>query len=43
MLEQLSEMRKELGEDQEMVSTTQVAAIFVDWTDPLKVVWVAFL
>ena len=29
-------MRKELDEDEEMVSAAQVGALFVDWTDPLK-------
>jgi condensin complex subunit 3 len=28
--------RKELAEDEEMVSAAQVGALFVDWTDPLK-------
>jgi len=28
--------RKELAEDEEMVGAAQVGALFVDWTDPLK-------
>lgn len=28
--------RKELDDDEEMVSSAQVGALFVDWTDPLK-------
>ena len=29
-------MRRELGEDEEMITAAQVGALFVDWTDPLK-------
>jgi condensin complex subunit 3 len=36
MFLETNKMRKELGEDEEMVSSAQVAALFVDWTDPLK-------
>ncbi|KAF8636938.1 hypothetical protein AX17_003189 [Amanita inopinata Kibby_2008] len=33
---ELNNVRRELGEVEEMVSPTQVATMFVDWTDPLK-------
>jgi condensin complex subunit 3 len=34
--EKLSEMRKELDDDDEMVSMAQVGGMFLDWTDPQK-------
>jgi condensin complex subunit 3 len=36
MFLETNKTRKELGEDEEMVSAAQVGALFVDWTDPLK-------
>ena len=34
----LSQMRKDLDEDEEMISTAQAGSMFLDWTDPQKVV-----
>lgn len=31
-----SEVRKELDEDTDMVSSSQLSMMFLDWTDPLK-------
>lgn len=39
MFEQLSKGYSELDGDQEMVSPAQVCAMFVDWTDPQKVMY----
>lgn len=36
MFEQLTTVRKELDDGQEIISSAQVGAMFVDWTDPLK-------
>jgi condensin complex subunit 3 len=38
VLDQLSKARRELDEGQEMVSSAQVCAMFVDWTDPQKAI-----
>ena len=32
----LNNLRGQLDEDEEMISAAQVATLFVDWTDPLK-------
>lgn len=36
MFVETNKTRKELDEDEEMVSAAQVGALFIDWTDPLK-------
>lgn len=36
MYGQLKEVRGDLEEDQEMISAAQIGALFIDWTDPLK-------
>jgi condensin complex subunit 3 len=36
MYDELNKRRKDLEEDEEMISAAQVGALFVDWTDPLK-------
>jgi hypothetical protein len=36
MFMETNKVRKELAEDEEMVSAAQVGALFIDWTDPLK-------
>ena len=36
MFDELNKMRKDLEEDEEMISAAQAGALFVDWTDPLK-------
>jgi condensin complex subunit 3 len=41
--EKLSELRNDLDEDEEMVSAAQVGSMFVDWTDPQKVMCVPSL
>ena len=35
-LHNLLEMRRNLDEDEEMISTTQFGLMFVDWTSPLQ-------
>jgi len=40
MFQQLSMAFKELEDDQDMVTPAQVGAIFVDWTDPQKAMYV---
>jgi len=37
VFDQLSKVYRELDEEQEMVSPAQICAMFVDWTDPQKV------
>jgi hypothetical protein len=39
VFDQLSKGYRELDEDQDMVSTAQVCAMFVDWTDPQKAMY----
>lgn len=36
LFERLAQATREVDEDQEMVSPAQIAAMFVDWTDPQK-------
>ncbi|KAI9449685.1 nuclear condensing complex subunit [Lactarius psammicola] len=43
VFDQLSKGRRELDEGQEMVSSAQVCAMFVDWTDPQKAVCIEAL
>jgi condensin complex subunit 3 len=38
--EKLSNLRNDLDDDEEMVSAAQVGNMFVDWTDPQKVMCV---
>lgn len=37
MFEQLAVATRDLDEDQEMVSPPQIIGMFVDWTDPQRV------
>ncbi|KAF8268083.1 nuclear condensing complex subunit [Lactarius quietus] len=43
VLDQLSKARRELDDGQEMVSSAQVCAMFVDWTDPQKAICIEAL
>lgn len=36
MYGELKDVRNDLEEDEEMISAAQIGALFVDWTDPLK-------
>jgi condensin complex subunit 3 len=36
MYGQLKTVRSDLEEDEEMISPAQIGALFIDWTDPLK-------
>jgi condensin complex subunit 3 len=38
VLEHMMALHKELDEDDDMVAPAQVAGMFVEWTDPQKVV-----
>jgi condensin complex subunit 3 len=37
----MSTMHRALDEDEDMVSPAQVAGMFVDWTDPQKIITAA--